>query len=202
MRVLSHDLFFSIMDRPVRFVRAGESASQDTCPETTSDVSIAEFYRHLVLPKSVTNVDKHTEETSTTDTSVKRDETTWCSTCELDIPICEWEQHQHSITHLMSRSNDTSIPDPLQLNESNLGYRMLQRAGWRYEHGLGAQEQGRRHPIRARIRPPRMGIGVKEKRYASLRKSSPESTIGARQAARRAQAEAIERQHLLAYMKQ
>ncbi|CAB4432394.1 unnamed protein product [Rhizophagus irregularis] len=44
--------------------------------------------------------------------------------------------------------NDQSIPDPLTLNETNVGFRMLRDQGWRYEKGLGINEQASKDEIK------------------------------------------------------
>ncbi|RKP25101.1 hypothetical protein SYNPS1DRAFT_29151 [Syncephalis pseudoplumigaleata] len=36
-------------------------------------------------------------------------------------------------------------------------------AGWEDDQGLGAELQGRRHPIAARMRPKQLGLGAKER---------------------------------------
>jgi hypothetical protein len=39
---------------------------------------------------------------------------------------------------------------------------MLRDQGWRYEKGLGVNEQGIRQPISTRLKNDRFGIGVKK----------------------------------------
>ncbi|CAG8487534.1 7630_t:CDS:2 [Rhizophagus irregularis] len=88
----------------------------------------------------------------------------WCVDCEVWVEKHLYQDHIHGIAHLViSKSfNDQSIPDPLTLNETNVGFRMLRDQGWRYEKGLGINEQGIRHPISTRLKNDRFGIGVKK----------------------------------------
>ncbi|CAI2184036.1 820_t:CDS:2 [Funneliformis geosporum] len=96
--------------------------------------------------------------------TVENDEKLWCVDCGILVEKILYQSHIHGTAHLViSKSlNDQSIPDPLALNETNVGFRMLRDQGWRYEKGLGVNEQGRRHPIPTRLKNDRLGIGVKK----------------------------------------
>lgn len=48
-----------------------------------------------------------------------------------------------------------------QLTSSNIGYRLLQKMGWK-GRGLGKDEQGIVEPIKAGIRDPKLGVGKQE----------------------------------------
>ncbi|KAG0448223.1 hypothetical protein HPP92_027918 [Vanilla planifolia] len=48
-----------------------------------------------------------------------------------------------------------------QLTSSNIGYRLLQKMGWKGK-GLGKDEQGIVEPIKAGIRDPKLGVGKQE----------------------------------------
>ncbi|KAK8933713.1 hypothetical protein KSP39_PZI016042 [Platanthera zijinensis] len=48
-----------------------------------------------------------------------------------------------------------------QLTSSNIGYRLLQKMGWK-GRGLGRDEQGIVEPIKAGIRDPKLGVGKQE----------------------------------------
>lgn len=48
-----------------------------------------------------------------------------------------------------------------QLPSSNIGYRLLQKMGWKGK-GLGKDEQGIVEPIRSGIRDPKLGVGKQE----------------------------------------
>ncbi|CAL5028974.1 unnamed protein product [Urochloa decumbens] len=49
-----------------------------------------------------------------------------------------------------------------QLNASNVGFRLLQKMGWKTGKGLGKNEQGILEPIRADIRDAKLGVGKQE----------------------------------------
>lgn len=48
-----------------------------------------------------------------------------------------------------------------QLTSSNIGFRLLQKMGWKGK-GLGKNEQGITEPIKSGIRDPKLGIGKQE----------------------------------------
>lgn len=97
-------------------------------------------------------------------TTVENDDKIWCGDCGIWVEKHLYQSHVHGTAHLViSKSlNDQSIPDPLALNETNVGFRMLRDQGWSYEKGLGVNEQGRRHPIPTRLKNDKLGIGVKK----------------------------------------
>ncbi|KAG9302383.1 hypothetical protein G9A89_011433 [Geosiphon pyriformis] len=94
---------------------------------------------------------------------------TWfCESCSIHIPSHTVEQHLRGTAHLMSYTPEAQVPvDPLVLNETNIGFRMLRGQGWSYEKGLGVNEQGRRLPVFTKWKSDRSGIGVKSKSTAS-----------------------------------
>lgn len=55
-------------------------------------------------------------------------------------------------------------PPTLALPRGNVGYRLLQAAGWREGTGIGAREQGRLEPLEAEMRPTQAGLGFEPKR--------------------------------------
>eukprot|EP00898_Chlorokybus_atmophyticus_P003201 jgi/Chlat1/3882/Chrsp26S04170 len=46
------------------------------------------------------------------------------------------------------------------ISQSNVGYKLLKKAGWSEEHGLGAGEQGRLQPVVPQMKADKKGIGV------------------------------------------
>lgn len=48
-----------------------------------------------------------------------------------------------------------------QLTSSNIGFRLLQKMGWKGK-GLGKNEQGITEPIKSGMRDPKLGIGKQE----------------------------------------
>eukprot|EP00300_Choanocystis_sp_HF-7_P007422 c15288_g1_i1.p2 GENE.c15288_g1_i1~~c15288_g1_i1.p2 ORF type:complete len:107 (-),score=20.28 c15288_g1_i1:68-388(-) len=52
------------------------------------------------------------------------------------------------------------VPDPEEpLSSSNIGHRLMTKMGWTEGAGLGAREQGRKHPIMPHKRKRRRGLG-------------------------------------------
>ncbi|CAG8459739.1 2053_t:CDS:1 [Ambispora leptoticha] len=136
------------------------------------------------------------------------DRDTWhCASCALDIPSQSFQQHLHGTAHLISHvPDDDAVPvDPLVLNESNIGFRILRGQGWTYEKGLGVSEQGRRQPITPKIKNDRLGIGLKsstlkKQRELKQKKEKSKKMLNAKEIARQYEKEKKERINLLAYM--
>lgn len=47
-----------------------------------------------------------------------------------------------------------------QIGQSNIGYKLLKKAGWTEEKGLGAAEQGRLKPLEPQLKQDKRGIGA------------------------------------------
>ncbi|KAI9478576.1 MAG: hypothetical protein EXX96DRAFT_619503 [Benjaminiella poitrasii] len=147
--------------RPIEFIAESKQADDERnkkrskVSNSTGD-QVASFYRSIISP------DKNNQSRQAiADNKVKEDETTWyCKSCEMTIPRVDYKRHVQGTAHLVS-SADTSEPAPdiLTLNGANVGFRMLQSQGWEYEQGLGATNQGRRHPIATVLKQDRFGVG-------------------------------------------
>ncbi|GBB87353.1 hypothetical protein RclHR1_01380015 [Rhizophagus clarus] len=122
----------------------------------------------------------------------------WCADCEVWVEKRIYQDHTHGVAHLVSKSfDDRTIPDPLTLNETNVGFRMLRDQGWCYEKGLGINEQGKRHPISTRLKNDRFGIGVKKtKRLPKMKLKR----LNAKQTAAQYEKDRRDRARILAYM--
>ncbi|EPS67546.1 hypothetical protein M569_07231, partial [Genlisea aurea] len=57
-------------------------------------------------------------------------------------------------------AGSTSIP----IDSSNIGFKLLQKHGWREGTGLGVSEQGRLEPVEAFIKKNKRGLGADEPR--------------------------------------
>ncbi|KAI8048813.1 hypothetical protein BDF22DRAFT_250046 [Syncephalis plumigaleata] len=195
--------------RGIEFVAEG-AADHDRTPESHSESSkentesVVDFYRNLVLT-SASELNKHKSNESTgqssSGTADQLDNELWCRVCQVALSRESVERHQQSIGHLASRSDYPDIPDPIVLNETNIGYRMLQRAGWDDNQGLGVELQGRRHPIKARMRPRQLGLGAKERPSSAPSDLEIGSNISQAAIARKAEVDRVERLELLAYLK-
>ncbi|ERN02046.1 hypothetical protein AMTR_s00045p00127020 [Amborella trichopoda] len=67
----------------------------------------------------------------------------------------------HRPTENLDTDNLEQATLDTQLTSSNLGFRLLQKMGWKGK-GLGKDEQGIIEPIRAGIRDPKLGVGKQE----------------------------------------
>lgn len=142
--------------------------SASTSNNSDSD-SVAEFYRAVLSTETTAPSTSSTEPPSSdfTITPVSSLDTSesssvvWCPNCELHIPTSLHERHLRGTTHLLSKPFEAPIPDVLTLNETNIGFKMLRAQGWEYEQGLGAEGQGRRHPISTSLKNDKLGLGAK-----------------------------------------
>lgn len=50
------------------------------------------------------------------------------------------------------------------ISQNNVGWKLLQKAGWKVGHGLGAQEQGRQEPLQPEICQRNAGLGFERKK--------------------------------------
>ncbi|KAE8705592.1 G patch domain-containing protein 8-like isoform X3 [Hibiscus syriacus] len=67
----------------------------------------------------------------------------------------------HKPTENVDLDNVQQATLDTRLNSSNVGFRLLQKMGWKGK-GLGKDEQGITEPIRSGIRDPKLGIGKQE----------------------------------------
>ncbi|PPD84999.1 hypothetical protein GOBAR_DD18071 [Gossypium barbadense] len=67
----------------------------------------------------------------------------------------------HKPTENVDLDNVQQATLDTKLNSSNVGFRLLQKMGWKGK-GLGKDEQGIIEPIRSGIRDPKLGIGKQE----------------------------------------
>ncbi|KAF8392748.1 hypothetical protein HHK36_023097 [Tetracentron sinense] len=71
------------------------------------------------------------------------------------LPIDQKPTENLDVDNMEQASLDT------QLTSSNIGFRLLQKMGWKGK-GLGKDEQGIVEPIKAGIRDPKLGVGKQE----------------------------------------
>uniref|UniRef100_A0A9I9D9N1 G-patch domain-containing protein n=1 Tax=Cucumis melo TaxID=3656 RepID=A0A9I9D9N1_CUCME len=67
----------------------------------------------------------------------------------------------HKPTENVDLDNVEQASLDTQLTSSNVGYRLLQKMGWKGK-GLGKDEQGIIEPIKSGMRDPKLGIGKQE----------------------------------------
>ncbi|CAG8530614.1 6325_t:CDS:2 [Paraglomus occultum] len=155
--------------KPITFVRSKSLELVELTSNTSDKKSgdhASEFYRHVISRSS--QQDKMKNRGRNPNNVNRKQEPpvnkAWCSDCELWVDIELLEKHIHGTAHLISTKHETPLPDPIVLNENNLGFRMLRDQGWTYEKGLGIEEQGKRHPISIRIKNDKLGIGMKRQK--------------------------------------
>ena len=61
-------------------------------------------------------------------------------------------------------------------NESNIGFKMLMKAGWDGVSGLGRNGHGRRSPVKTVVKNDRKGLGIGDNHFVSKDKKSFAST--------------------------
>ena len=74
----------------------------------------------------------------------------------------EYIAEDNSTSAPISRKTAKQRPDRLgpQIATSNVGYQLLQKAGWQEGQGIGANQQGRPVPLAAYHQQARQGIGA------------------------------------------
>ncbi|EFO26165.2 hypothetical protein LOAG_02323 [Loa loa] len=65
------------------------------------------------------------------------------------------------LPEMIVASTDITPSSAKMLNESNRGFGMLQRMGWKQGTGLGRREDGITEPVIGEVRPNRAGLGLK-----------------------------------------
>ncbi|CAB4432029.1 unnamed protein product [Rhizophagus irregularis] len=212
---MSDKIPYSLLRIPISFVPsnplksvAGEHSTSEEEDKEKIVRSVTNFYQSVIsLPptkkkKKILRVfliawqrknNEYEEKFNSSDDKI------WCVDCEVWVEKHLYQDHIHGIAHLViSKSfNDQSIPDPLTLNETNVGFRMLRDQGWRYEKGLGINEQGIRHPISTRLKNDRFGIGVKKTNQPPKTKLK---RLNAKQTAAQYEKDRRDKARMLAYM--
>ncbi|KAK9704401.1 hypothetical protein K7432_010219 [Basidiobolus ranarum] len=136
---------------PVTFVRDKGQETRQTSEKNNNPEDVSRFYSDLLGLSS------------TVDTFPEK-KYTWCEVCATNIQSERYEDHLRGTSHLVAKPTFAPTPDPIYLNEKNLGYKMLKDSGWEYEDGLGKDRSGRRHPIPTKLKLDKLGLGHKYKK--------------------------------------
>lgn len=209
--------------RPIEFVSESSKISEkDTKRQKTSSSGdqVASFYRSIISASS--SKPKISNNTSTIHDSNKAkagkaaEETRWCKSCSQAVPKADYKRHIQGTAHMVSNTNSEPAVDTLTLNGKNVGFKMLQSQGWKYEEGLGPEGEGRRHPIATVLKQDRLGIGheetgrkvvthkykeIEQKAIARQRLEAESQKDPGKEIARKAKAETERRAAILRYMK-
>ncbi|KAH7331621.1 hypothetical protein KP509_20G043600 [Ceratopteris richardii] len=89
------------------------------------------------------------------------------------------ETDDHTSGSALDNSLSSSSSSHGILTSSNVGFRLLQKAGWKEGSGLGASEQGRLEPVDVFIKYDKRGLGAKvstQKKVTLLSQISSETT--------------------------
>lgn len=149
--------------KPINFVPSTaktQSLSQPSKQKSTSSGGdVASLYKSIVSspPSSKSSIGNAAAQKDSS-AALDPDKTIYCEKCNMHIPQDDLQRHIRGTAHMVSSDFPTPT-DFLTLNGSNIGFRMLQSQGWKYEEGLGASGQGRRHPIATSLKHDRLGLG-------------------------------------------
>lgn len=207
--------------RPIEFVSEASSLPEKDAkkPKTTSSGDeIASFYRSIISASSKPDKEKLKPGNSKSSSNGKQQSTeeTWrCESCSVFIPKSDYKRHIQGTAHMVC-SKSEPVPDMLGLNGKNLGFKMLQSQGWKYEEGLGPKGQGRRHPIATVLKQDRLCIGhgesgrkvvthkykeIEKKAIDRQRRETANQRDPGKEIARRHKEETARRVAILRYMK-
>lgn len=92
-----------------------------------------------------------------------------CESCQIDYSDAS---HITSISHQTKKLEKSHQYNHYPVQPDNVGYKLLKKAGWDGNSGLGANEQGRTHPLRVTIKHDKLGIGLKSK-HVPLKAQNP-----------------------------
>ncbi|KAI9298150.1 G-patch-domain-containing protein [Neoconidiobolus thromboides FSU 785] len=82
-----------------------------------------------------------------------------CKVCNILVEKDYYTKHIVGIAHNL-KMESIKAPKNLFIRANNIGYKLLKKNGWKYDKGLGANEQGIREPIKPKIKKDRLGIGA------------------------------------------
>ena len=100
----------------------------------------------------------------------KKENEMYCDLCKINYSD---SSHLTSIGHQSLIFSKTEKINNFYIGSNNFGYNLLKKSGWDGNSGLGANEQGRVHPVTGVIKKNRFGIGIKSKHVSSKPKRPP-----------------------------
>ncbi|CAM6028796.1 unnamed protein product [Sphagnum balticum] len=89
-------------------------------------------------------------------------------------------------------ASDSLAPEILP--ETNIGFKLLKKSGWKEGTGLGASEQGRLAPLETHIKQDRRGIGAETNKKKRKQGETEKEQKGLSKKARKARARAQQEQ--------
>ncbi|KAK3390417.1 hypothetical protein B0H63DRAFT_465557 [Podospora didyma] len=140
--------------RPIAFVpECGDDGEQkEDAPKTVHGQNLGDWYLSLVLPG---------DEKSASDDSTKAS-TTGPRICEICQGPFEDDTEEGKMRHHLSLTHQLSIHPPSSIDRSRMGLAYLSKYGWDPDsrQGLGVEQQGILHPIKAKPKISNLGIGI------------------------------------------
>jgi hypothetical protein len=207
--------------RPIQFLKEANKTIE--IPKTNKKVSngndIASLYKQII-----SSHDKKDDSSNAVKTDAQPEitqnhssGTIWCESCQCAVPQPDYQQHIRALPHNVSSKDFATPASVLILNSKNIGYKMLETQGWKYQEGLGPTGEGRRHPISTVLKQDRLCIGHAETgkkavthKYRDIEKKAIQKQRldrlrqkpSGKQLARSAKRETEERKKLLSYLNQ
>ena len=84
-----------------------------------------------------------------------------CDVCGVDVDAQAWRAHVKSTAHLFDAHKGAAQTPLFGIPKHNVGFRMLRKAGWTGEGGLGpAGKEGRVWPVRTVLKQDKRGLGL------------------------------------------
>ena len=82
----------------------------------------------------------------------------YCDVCKQTVTEYPTESHTTSTAHQFSCQHRPPVPG-YTIPQSNRGYQMMLRSGWKPERGLGPEQEGRKFPVKTILKQDRLGFG-------------------------------------------
>ncbi|KAL2175720.1 uncharacterized protein P884DRAFT_301465 [Thermothelomyces heterothallicus CBS 202.75] len=175
--------------KPIAFVSASAGGQQLKSVDDTAAAKprqdVADIYLSMVLPEDATrsrsapptsstntsssnnnnnNSSSSSSSSSSTTTTTKTvgDESSQPSTC----PVCRLPLDTDPETHQQTLAHQVCLPHsqpPSALDRTRMGLAYLSAYGWDPDSrkGLGAEQQGIRYPVKAKVKDDNLGIGMR-----------------------------------------
>ncbi|KAL2166431.1 hypothetical protein VTG60DRAFT_2784 [Thermothelomyces hinnuleus] len=167
--------------KPIAFVSASAGGQQLKSVDDTAAAKprqdVADIYLSMVLPEDATrsrsapptsrtntsnNNNNNNNSSTTTTTKTTGDESSQPSTC----PVCRLPLDTDPETHQQTLAHQVCLPHsqpPSALDRTRMGLAYLSAYGWDPDsrRGLGAEQQGIRYPVKAKVKDDNLGIGMR-----------------------------------------
>jgi hypothetical protein len=145
--------------KPIAFVSAsgggGQLKSVDDASTIKARQNVADIYLGLVLPEDATR------SKSAPPTTAEPSPAGTCPVCKLPL-----DTDQPGKPHAQSFAHQVCLPHsqpPSALDRTRMGLAYLSAHGWDPDarRGLGADQQGIKFPVKARVKDDNLGVGMK-----------------------------------------